>query len=242
VVDSPAAVDAQVDGSGAYGGPTGTLLPCTTVVRGAFYWDANNKGVGNGVECDWPQVSFDFEDVARPYKTLAPTPWQITTWGKAFTKSEINGCHPYCFDRALVVGIDIVGDGTAEASQGEVLIDYPTPPAPVTYQATAGMLLAWFFVEGPASAALTVQLEARNQAGNVALYPATPRAINPGGWLEFKATPLSQAFSAAALTNLTGIGIKVAANPPLVAGKEWHGKIHIDHIQIGDRLTGTAGP
>jgi hypothetical protein len=245
---STGAPDSGADGAGTtighYGGLNGDLLKCTTPVPAVFRWDANDKGVGNAVECDWPQTSIDFEEPSRLNKTLAPGPWQITRWGKAFTKSEVNGCHPYCYDRALVVGIDIVGDGTAEASRGEVLIDYPSPPAPFSPKSTEpkGMLLAWFFIEGPAGTPLTVQLEARNQAGNVALFPPQGQATGPGTWLEFKAFPLSQAFSVAALTDLTGIGVKVWANPPLPGGKEWHGRINIDHIEISDRLTGVAGP
>jgi hypothetical protein len=221
-----------------WGGQTGTLLTCTSSVWGAFHWNGPTA-VGNGVECDWPQTSIDFEDPAALYKTIGPTPMRVTDWGKAFTKYEINGCHPYCFDRALAVGIDIVGDGTAEASQGEILIDYPAPISP---QPTAGMMLAWFFVEGAAGAGLKVQLEARNQAGAVSVYPAAGQTINPGGWLEFKTAPINQAFAAATLTNLVGIGVKVWASPPLAAGNEWHGKIYVDHVEVGDRLTGSAGP
>src|SRR5450432_1681872 len=73
----------------------------------------------------------------------------VTNYGTAFGLYEINNCGPYCYTKALTVGVDIVG-GDASSLQGEIIVHFPAtgPGLPIT-TAIGRDSLAWIELDGP---------------------------------------------------------------------------------------------
>jgi hypothetical protein len=187
-------------------------------------------------ECDYLLQSVDFEDnysYATPASSI-----HLTSFGTAMGLFEINNCSPYCYSKALTVGIDIVGGGDAKALQGEIIVKFPDTGGALPITTAVGRdSLAWIMLDGPTAPPfkITAQLVVENATGTI---PAVEtRQLGYANWLdyqhaEFKYFPVTATTFTAPPTNLTGIGFRIMAPANLPKGMEWHGVAYIDHLQI----------
>jgi hypothetical protein len=194
-----------------------------------------NPNGGRASECDYLLQSLDFDDM---YSYPSPAgSITVTNYGTAFGLYEINNCGPYCYTKALTVGVDIVG-GDASSLQGEIIVHFPTtgPGLPIT-TAIGRDSLAWIELDGPTMPPfkITGQMVFETPAGIVTGTEVKALAYN--NWLnyqaaEFKYFGLKQEMFSGPPVNVTGIGFRIAAPAGLAKGMEWHGVAYIDHLQI----------
>ncbi|MDB4980609.1 MAG: hypothetical protein JWM82_1361, partial [Myxococcales bacterium] len=192
-------------------------------------------------ECDYLLQSVDFEDkwsYATPAESI-----RITNFGTALGYFQINNCSPYCFSKALTIGVDIVGGGDQKALQGEVIVKFPTdgPGLPIT-TAVGRDSLAWIQLDGPTAPPFKImaQLVVENSTG--VIPGVESREVGYSDWLgyqkaEFKYFSVKDTTFSAPPVNVTGIGFRIMAPANLPKGMEWHGILIIDHLQL---RTGTA--
>jgi hypothetical protein len=187
-------------------------------------------------ECDYLLQSVDFEDMWS-YATPADS-IRITNFGTALGYFEINKCSPYCFSKALTIGVDIVGGGDAKALQGEVIVKFPAmgPGLPIM-TAVGRDSLAWIQLDGPTAPPFKImaQLVVENSTG--VIPGVESREVGYADWLgyqkaEFKYFSVTDKTFSAPPVNVTGIGFRIMAPANLPKGMEWHGVLIIDHLQL----------
>jgi hypothetical protein len=221
---------------------TGTPPTCATPTP-----SPNDARAG---ECDYLQQSIDFEDKFSYPTTLADV--RITNFGSAFGQTAINNCSPYCYDKNLTVGVDIVGGGSAAQVQGEVIVEFPKTGTglPITVADMTRNSLAWISFDGPSKPAFeidtqlvietamgpTPSVESKpffKSGGNLAPFGpfnvTNNYSYDNGSEFKYFAVTSANGFPTP-LTNVTGIGFRITAKAS--AGQEWHGVAYIDHLQV----------
>ncbi len=232
--------EAGGDGSGA---PTdaglaiidGSVRACTPML-------SPNLMAARSGECDYLLQSIDFEDnFGYP---SPPGSIKVTNFGTAFGAYGINNCGPYCYAKNFTINVDIVGGGTAEQEQGEVIFEFPATGAGFPMPTAVGHAsLAWILLDGPTAPpfAINGQLVLETTTGTVTGVETKKLAYQ--NWLlwqqaEFKYFPIAATTFSGPPVNVTGIGFRITGPANLPAGQEWHGVAYIDHLQI----RGTTGP
>ena len=203
-----------------------------------------------GGECDYLLQSLDFDSMGY---TTTPDMIKLTSFGQAFGLSAINNCSPYCYQKNLTVGIDIVG-GAQATTQGEIIVEFPATGGglPITAADMNRNSLAWITFDGAAQPTFEIdtQLIIETQGGVVVPAVENKPFFKPGGnknpfgpfntaadfsynnGSEFKYFNAATAsgFPPPSPQNVTGMGFRIVAKA--IAGQEWHGVAYIDHLQI----------
>ena len=189
-------------------------------------------------ECDFLLQSLDFEDM---YSYKAPS-IEVTDFGTALGLYEINNCMPYCYAKALTVGVDIVGGGDPKALQGEIIVRFPTTGAELPIATAVGRdSFAWVQLSGPTAPPFTIMAELVVESSTAGIIP-TKKAMQVGynSWLNYQNAEARNVgiqdvpngpFTASPV-NITGIGFRIMAPANLPKGMEWHGLLIIDHMEI----------
>jgi len=201
-------------------------------------------------ECDYLLQSLDFEDM---YSYPSSTAVKVSG---AFGLSQVNNCSPYCYAKNLTVGIDIVGGGTADQLQGDIIVEFAAtgPGLPITVvdatQANTRDALAWITFDGAAAPPFEIDTQLIVETGGSVIVPAVEvkaffktKNLSPfgpfsvannysyGNGCEFKYFPFTSATGFPnALMNVTGMGFRIVAKA--TAGQSWHGVAYIDHMHI----------
>src|SRR5450432_1939437 len=145
-----------------------------------------NPNAGRASECDFLLQSLDFDDMYS-YPS-PPGSITVTNYGTALGAFEINNCGPYCYQKALTVGVDIVGGGDTTALQGEIIVHFPaTGPGLPIDNAVGRDSLAWIELDGPTAPPfkITGQMVVETPAGIVTATETKALAYN--NWLNYQA-------------------------------------------------------
>jgi hypothetical protein len=190
-------------------------------------------------ECDFLLQSLDFED---NYSYVASS-IEMTSFGTALGTYEINKCMPYCYAKALTIGVDIVGGGDPKALQGEVIVHFPTTGAELPITTAVGRdSLAWIQLSGDTAPPFTINAQLVLESSTAGIIPAKDmHQVGYNDWLAYqnaefkyfgiKSTAAGGPFTAEPV-NITGIGFRIMAPANLPKGMEWHGLLIIDHMEI----------
>ncbi len=225
------------------GGGMHTMPTCVTPTPSPNYTPSPIRAG----ECDYLLQSLDFDSMGY---TTTPDMIKLTTFGQAFGLSAINNCSPYCYQKNLTVGIDIVGGATA-TTQGEIIVEFPATGGglPITAADMNRNSLAWLTFDGAAKPAFEIdtQLIIETQGGVIVPAVETKPFFKLGGnknpfgpfnttndysynnGSEFKYFNTTSGFPTSP-QNVTGMGFRIVAKA--TAGQEWHGVAYIDHLQI----------
>jgi hypothetical protein len=195
-------------------------------------------------ECDVENQAIDFDVAAGYAPTLyngkmykagydpATTPVTISAAGKAFSGSEVQMCHPYCYQGNLTIGVDFV-PGSDAGLLGEIFFDFPASGIGLPIANAAGRAsLGWIYLDGPAlpaGAKVTAQMELKSTDKGL-LVAKEIKMVPLKTWVEFRYFPIDSTFDKASLTNITTIGFKLTM--ATAGAAEWHGVIYADHFQL----------
>ncbi|HSZ82563.1 MAG TPA: hypothetical protein VLA14_09780 [Polyangia bacterium] len=223
--------DASTDGTSPPFDASGRTPPTCTTPKPNPNHDQSRAG-----ECDYLLQSLDFDDM---YSYPSPAgSITVTNYGEALGAFEINNCGPYCYSKALTVGVDIVGGGTAAQTQGEIIVHFPTTGAALPIATAIGRSsLGWIQLDGPTMPPfkITGQMVLETSGGIVTGKEVKQLAYD--NWLaytqaEFKYFPVQSDTFSGPPVNVTGIGFRISGPANLAKGMEWHGVAYIDHLQI----------
>ncbi len=189
-------------------------------------------------ECDFLLQSLDFEDM---YNYTSPQ-IEITNYGTALGAYEINKCMPYCYAKALTIGVDIVGGGAATALQGEVIVHFPTtgPELPIA-TAVGRDQLAWIQLSGDTAPPFKIMAQLVLESSTAGIIPAKNMVqVGYNDWLGYQNAEVKYFGIGAAPggpfatdpVNIVGMGFRIFAPAGLAKGMEWHGLLIIDHMEI----------
>jgi hypothetical protein len=190
-------------------------------------------------ECDFLLQSLDFEDM---YSYVSPQ-IEMTNFGTALGAYEINKCMPYCYAKALTIGVDIVGGGDPKATQGEVIVHFPTTGPELPIKTAVGRdSLAWIQLSGDTAPPFTITAQLVLESSSAGIIPAKDmHQVGYNNWLAYqnaefkyfgiKSTAAGGPFTAEPV-DIVGIGFRIMAPANLPKGMEWHGLLIIDHMEI----------
>ena len=187
-------------------------------------------------ECDFEEQSIDF-DVAANYpigtKTgydPAATPVAFTDFGTAFSGSQTQICHAYCYKGSLTIGLDLL-PGSDASTRGEALFGFPTPIANADGRDTLG----WIYVDSatplPVGAMLKGQLVLKSSSKGILVAKDTVN-VPFAKWQEFKYFHVNGGFNTADLVDITSIGFRLSVTPNTAVTAAWHGVVYADHFQL----------
>lgn len=187
------------------------------------------------IECDVEKQSIEFDAAADitggkgPAYDPATTPASFTNYGTAFTGSQVQQCHPYCWKGNLTIGIGFK-PGSDASTRGEVLLDFP--PTVVIADANGRNSLGWIWVDGPdlpAGSTLTAQMVLKSSSKGL-LVANDSKKVTLKTWVEFKYFAIQTGFNAADLKDITSIGFRLTLTPNTATA--WSGVVYADHFEL----------